>query len=818
MIHQSALVVLRLPSGLGVAIGKVGRGFALHLGARGVKVGIAVGAYILAVVDTDLTDLDPALRIGRGKADAQVATGHVELLGTVGIAIVGSSDIGLGVSRVHVARVLGVMREPSCGLGGVAVERVGDLSVGAIDLENLGPLAIGSVRAVGDLDNTLADEIIRGLGHIVRNGVDRTLLTKVEHDCVALGGTLGVLEGRGQIAVEDLRGVKVAQVALHIRGSLNRLVAGREVGEGHVTCSGGLDAHEASLDRLLSAGVVKPLERILRVHDLGALRERHIVGVDSNIVAHGAQVNRQVVTGPKRDGAVGELDVAVLGRGLEAHTGDVGADGAGAGFLALRGCDLADLPPELRVCSRAHADAANLDILEVELLLKIGVDVAALDPVGAIDGVLERTGREFVAALDIAHVAHSLGSGVGNGDGIAALDIATAGVVLNPSVRILVAVDYAGKRVGLVHIQARARNRSGGLGRGGCTLGGGKLIDLPPRLGSSSVLNANGLCLNGARQRDSLRSSAVDIASLNPRAGLVLILKHASVDAITRGGLVAVARCLHERKRIDLGRLGKREGHRGAGLRGVADVVIRITRVDLLVLKVSIRRNIAIVDVGERLAGQNLAIDGHGARNGLTLGSLVFLVDLNLVDRRPGVAAVVLRGNQTDAVDALDIQAGNGNGRAGQVALALNVVPVFAVEGLELGMLHVVGAVALDKRHVGKIEGLALDHAKVGTGRELVGVLVNNTRICFAVKDVFGLTLGGVGAAGHKTRGVGVGVGRNCGALTKIVVKGIEHRHDVCLAHRGILGVINIVEAVLARGGERLGTLGILGEHLGAVT
>ena len=415
-------------------------------------------------------------------------------------------------------------------------------------------------------------------------------------------------------------------------------------------------------------------------------------------------------------------------------------------------------------------------------------------------------------------MAHGLGGRVGDGDGVAALDIAAAGVVLNPSVRILVAVDYAGKRVGLVHIQARARNRSGGLGRGGCTLGGGKLIDLPPRLGSSSVLNANGLCLNGARQRDSLRSSAVDIASLNPRAGLVLILKHASVDAITRSGLVAVARCLHERKRIDLGRLGKREGHRGVRLRGIADIVLGVAGIGLLVLKVRIGRDVAVVDVGERLAGQNLAIDGHGARNGLTLGSLVFLVDLNLVDRRPGVAAVVLRGNQTDAVDALDIQAGNGNGRAGQVALALNVVPVFAVEGLELGMLHVVGAVALDKRHVGKIEGLALDHAKVGTGRELVGVLVYKARRRLAVKDALDLALGSVGAAGHKTRGVGVGVGRNCGALTKIVVKGIEHRHDVCLAHRGILGVINIVEAVLARGGERLGTLGILGEHLGAVT
>ena len=557
----------------------------------------------------------------------------------------------------------------------------------------------------------------------------------------------------------------------------------------------------------------------MRVHNLGTCGKRHAVGVDSDVVAHGAQVNRQVVTGPKRDGAVGELDVAVLGRGLEAHTGDVGADGAGAGFLALRGCDLADLPPELRVCSRAHADAANLDILEVELLLKIGVDVAALDPVGAIDGVLERTGREFVAALDIAHVAHSLGSGVGNGDGIAALDIAAAGVVLNPSVRILVAVDYAGKRVGLVHIQARARNRSGGLGRGGCTLGGGKLIDLPPRLGSSSVLNANGLCLNGARQRDSLRSSAVDIASLNPRAGLVLVLEHAGVDAITRGGLVAVARCLHERKRIDLGRLGKREGHGSVGLRGVADVVLGIALGEtLLVLEVGIRRNIAIVDVGERLAGQNLTVDGHGAHNGLALGSRLFLVDLDLVDGRPSVAAVVLRGNQANAVDALDIQTVDGNGRAGQVALSLNLVPVFAVEGLELGMLHVVGAVALDKRHVGEIEGLALDHAKVRAGRELVGVLVYKARRRLAVKDALDLAHGSVGAAGHKTRGVGVGVGRNCGALTKIVVKGIEHRHDVCLAHRGILGVINIVEAVLARGGERLGTLGILGEHLGAVT
>ena len=371
VIHQSALVVLRLPSGLGVTIGKVGRGLALHLGARGVKVGIAVGAHVLAAVDADLTDLDPALRIGRGKADAQVATGHVELLGTVGIALIGSGDIGLGVSRVHVARVLGVMREPGCGLGGVAVERVGDLSVGAIDLENLGPLAIGSVRAVGDLDNTLADEIVGGLGDVVGNRIDCALLAQVEHDCVALGGTLGVLEGGGKVAVKDLRSVKVAQVALYIRGSLDRLVARGEIGKRHVAGSGCLDTHKASLDRLLSVGIVKPLERVLRVHDLGALRERHMVGVDSNIVAHGTQVNRQVVTGLKRDGAVRKLNAAVLGRGLKAHTGDVGTDGAGAGFLALGGCDLADLPPELRVCSRAHADAANLDILEVELLLKI---------------------------------------------------------------------------------------------------------------------------------------------------------------------------------------------------------------------------------------------------------------------------------------------------------------------------------------------------------------------------------------------------------------------------------------------------------------
>ena len=218
-------------------------------------------------------------------------------------------------------------------------------------------------------------------------------------------------------------------------------------------------------------------------------------------------------------------------------------------------------------------------------------------------------------------MAHGLGSGVGDGDGVAALDVAAAGVVLDPSIRALVTVDNTGKRVGLVHIQARARNRSGRLGLGGSTLGGGKLKDLPPRLGGSGVLDTDSLGLDGVGQRNGLGRPAVDIAGLDPPTGLVLILEHAGVDAVARVFIVAVARFLHEGERIDLRCLGERKGHRGVGLRGVANVVLGVARIELLVLQVSIGRNITVVDVGERLAGQNLTVDGHGARNGLTLGS-----------------------------------------------------------------------------------------------------------------------------------------------------------------------------------------------------
>ena len=331
--------------------------------------------------------------------------------------------------------------------------------------------------------------------------------------------------------------------------------------------------------------------------------------------------------------------------------------------------------------------------------------------------------------------------------------------MLDPSVRALVTVNNTGKRVGLVHIQARARNRSGRLGLGGSALGGGKLKDLPPRLGGSGVLDADCLGLHSARQCDGLGGRAVDIAGLDPRTSLVLILEHAGIDAIARGGLVAAARSLNKRESIDLGRLGERQGHRSAWLRGIANVILGITRIEILVLQVSIRRNITVVDVGERLRSQDLAVDGHRACNRLALGSLLFLIDLDLVDRRPSVAAVILRGDEANAIDALDVQAGNGDGRASQIALALNVIPVLAIIGLELGMLHIVSAIALNKGHVGQIERLVLDHAKVRTRRELVGGLVDNARVGLTVKDVLDLALGSVGTAGHKLRGIGIGVG-----------------------------------------------------------
>ena len=132
-------------------------------------------------------------------------------------------------------------------------------------------------------------------------------------------------------------------------------------------------------------------------------------------------------------------------------------------------------------------------------------------------------------------------------------------------------------------------------------------------------------------------------------------------------------------------------------------------------------------------------------------------------------------------------------------------------------MLHIVSAIALNKGHVGQIERFVLDHAKVRTCRELVGGLVDNARVGLTVKDVLDLALGSVGTAGHKLRGVGIGVGSERSALTQVVVEGIEHRHDVGLAHRRILGMVHIVEAVLVRGSERLGTLGILRKHLRAV-
>ena len=238
-----------------------------------------------------------------------------------------------------------------------------------------------------------------------------------------------------------------------------------------------------------------------------------------------------------------------------------------------------------------------------------------------------------------------------------------------------------------------------------------------------------------------------------------MVLEHAGVDTITRSGLVAVACRLHEGERIDHGRLGKRKGHCGVRLRGIADIVLGVVGIGLLVLKVRIGRDVAVVDVGERLCGQNLAIDGHRACDGLTLGSLLFFVDLDLVDGRPSIAAVILRGDEANAIDALDVQAGNGDGRASQITLALNVIPVLAIIGLELGMLHIVSAIALNKGHVGQIERFVLDHAKVRTCRELVGGLVDNARVGLTVKDVLDLALGSVGTAGHKLRGIGIGVG-----------------------------------------------------------
>ena len=226
------------------------------------------------------------------------------------------------------------MREPRRRLCGAGIELVGNNLV-TVDLEDRSPL--GSAGSPRNFHDRIANIVEAGLGHVVGNRVDNSLLAQVKGHRVARVGPMVVLVRGGHVAVKELCGLEGAHGTglAHKRGLGLSRIACREALECHLGIPRGANAYKASSNRRCGGIVLGPLERVLRVHERGTRGDSALTSVDGHAVAHGAQIDSQEGAAGKGNGPVGERHGAVLRGSRERHALYVGADGTQVGGRAL---------------------------------------------------------------------------------------------------------------------------------------------------------------------------------------------------------------------------------------------------------------------------------------------------------------------------------------------------------------------------------------------------------------------------------------------------------------------------------------------------
>ena len=789
--QRSRLVGSRLPCGQHALVEQVIGCFALLLNRSGLKVAAGVDRHVLAAVDAQLADLEPALGVGLGEADANEARGLVD-------ALAGLDE--------HVAREVRGVRHPLGLLRGHVLTGSGDLAI-AVDVEDRLPLGVRSVGPIGDLDHGIADVIETGLGDEVLNALDRALLAQVENDLGALGGATAGLGGGGDVAVEDLGGVEglgAGQLALNdarcegvqVAAGERLEVDGCRIRRGAVADIAGADGVGA-LERA-------PLDAVLGVDELRPLCDLGIRVGEDNLAADGAEVDGDdVALLGQGHRSIGCLEGAVTHTGSEVHTRKV--EGSVKAVLAIRELlervELEELEPAVSRGGRDELHARCLHAVEGDGLLGSGGRRGELGPFAVrrrcgVGSVVKLGGGELVgiALLEVDGI-DELGSTEREHHVIVCL-----GLPIAPELAIRIAVDNVDDRVVLILRHVRGRGRS----RLDLTETSMEVDDAPPLGGLDAVDDFDGLRAHGTGQLDGLGLGGGDHAGLVPDAVDVLVISLAGLDDV-----IGAATLL--------------EGDRGDGLGGVErhlDGGVDGGGVPVLALVLELEPRLGVLTVrsvlkGLASVGGDLVGDAHGAGEHGVLVEL--FVDHDLVDGRPSVLAVVAHGDDAHALDTLDVEAGEGNLAGAELLGALDVGPLAALEVLDLAGVHEVLAAALDEGHGLKIEGLAAHHAEVVTLDQLVRALVDGAGLGVAVEDGGRAAHGRVGAAGHQLGDHGVGVGRQGRLLGGIGVECKDHRGDVRLADARILVVVDVPQGMSVGALQEPGTLGVLGDEGGRI-
>ena len=789
--QRSRLVGSGLPCGQHALVEQVFGCLALLLDRGGLKVAPSVDRHVLAAVDAQLADLEPALGVGLGEADADEARGLVD-------ALAGLDE--------HVAREVRGVRHPLRLLRRCVLARIGDLAI-AVDVENRLPLGVRSVGPIGDLDHAESDVVEAGLGDEVLNALNRALLAQVENDLGAHRGTAAGLGGGGDVAVEDLgdvEGLGAGQLALHDAGREGVQIAASErlevdgcrIRRGAIADKAGADGI-GSLER-------DPLDAVLGVDEVGLRRALGIRIGEDDVAADRTEVDGDDVAllgqGHRPvgglEGAVthtgGETDVRKIKRGVEIVLGI---------RELLERIELEKLEP---VAGRGGSDelhARCLHAVERDGLLRSGGRCGELGPFAVrrrcgVGSVVKLGGGELIGiTLLKVDAVDELGGAERKHHVIVCLGVAAA-----PELAIRVSVDNVGDRVVLVlrHVGGRGRSRLD------LTEGSMEVDDAPPLFGIRAVDDLDGLRRHGTGQLDGLGLGGGDHAGLVPEAVDVLVISLAGLDDV-----IGAATLL--------------EGDRGDGLGGVErhlDGGVDGGGVPVLALVLELEPRLGVLTVrsvlkGLASVGGDLVGDAHGAGEHGVLFEL--LVHRNLVDGRPGVLAVVAHGDDPHALDALDVEAGEGNLAGAELLGALDVGPLAALEVLDLAGVHEVLAAALDEGHGLKIEGLAAHHAEVVTLDQLVRALVDGAGLGVAVEDGGRAAHGRVGAAGHQLGDHGVGVGRQGRLLGGIGVESKDHRGDVRLADARVLIMVDVPQGVPVGTLQEPGALGVLGDEGGRI-
>ena len=208
---------------------------------------------------------------------------------------------------------------------------------------------------------------------------------------------------------------------------------------------------------------------------------------------------------------------------------------------------------------------------------------------------------------------------------------------------------------------------------------------------------------------------------------------------------------------------------------------------------------------------------GECHRAGERAGGLDLLVHRDLVDGRPGIASVIANSDQAHAVDLLEAEVAHRDGARGVLLRVRNVLPLPALEVLDLAGIEEVLAAALDEGNGVEVERLALGHAEVIALGDLVGVAVLGARRHVAVEHGIRAAHRRIGAVGHELGHDGVGVGGERRLLGHVLVQGVDHGRDVGLAHTRLLIMVDVPQLMVVRAIECGRALGEQRNQLGIV-